>query len=248
MKALKYLIEHTAKTLFISFLFLVAEPYLSFSQKPDLRFKRISVLEGLSHSYVKTITQDHQGYMWFGTVDGLNKYDGYSITVYKHSPEDKTSIANSDVLRLLEDRDKHLWIVTNTSVDLYERDKDIFIHCKGAPKFIDKVYEDSKQNIYVVAVDHIYLLNKEAREFKLWKSLPDSTLISSVHIDTKQNLWVSGFSGELYLYDKVSQKFNLETKLEGIDEIYEDNKGNFWIQSIASGLMLYNRESKSIIV
>jgi signal transduction histidine kinase/ligand-binding sensor domain-containing protein/DNA-binding response OmpR family regulator len=247
VKALKYLMGFTARMSFMLLLFLVAEPYLSLCQKPDLRFKRISVLEGLSHSFVKTITQDHQGFMWFGTQDGLNKYDGYSITVYKHIPEDKTSIGNSDVLRLLEDKDKHLWIVTNSSVDLYERDKDTFLPCKGVPKFIDHVYEDSKQNIYVAAIDRIYLLDKEAREFKLWKSIPDSTRISSMHIDKEQNLWVAAFSGELYLYDKAGHKFNREIKFDEINEIYEDNKGNFWIRSIANGLILYNRANKSII-
>ncbi len=247
MKASQYLMKYTARPLFILLIFLVAQPYLSFSQKPDLRFKRISVLEGLSHSTVRAITQDHQGFMWFGTADGLNKYDGYSITVYKHSPEDKTSIGNSDVLWLLEDKAKHLWIVTHLSVDLYDRDKDIFMHCKGVPKYITKVYKDSKENIYVVATDRIYLLDKEAREFKLWKRLPQSSWISSMYIDEEQNVWVGDLSGELYLYDKASQKFNVEIKLEGIDEIYEDSKGNFWIRSIASGLMLYNRENKSII-
>jgi hypothetical protein len=56
------------------------------------RFERLSTEDGLSHSSVTCILQDHRGFMWFGTGDGLNKYDGYTFTVYRHDPEDPGSL------------------------------------------------------------------------------------------------------------------------------------------------------------
>lgn len=62
-------------------------PYLKYQLVKNLRFERISLEQGLSQSTVFCILQDSQGFMWFGTEDGLNKYDGYNFTIYKNNPE-----------------------------------------------------------------------------------------------------------------------------------------------------------------
>lgn len=237
---------HRIIKILVFFLFLVLQSHDLFSQRPDLRFKRISVMEGLSHGFVKAITQDYQGYMWFGTEDGLNKYDGYTITVYKHSPEDKTSISNSNINRLLEDKNKNLWIVTNSGVNLYRRDKDNFIRCKGTPQRIEDIFEDPRQNIYIISENNIFLYDKSVNEFKVWKKLPVENDISYILEDKNQNLWVSTFTGELFLLDKISQKFELQLKTDEINSMHLDVDNNFWLRSITGGIMLYDVENKRI--
>lgn len=234
------------KLIFFILSFAIGAPYVGFTQRPDLRFKRISVPEGLSHSHVKTIAQDYQGYMWFGTVVGLNKYDGYSITVYKHSPEDSSSINSSNIIQLLEDKNKNLWIWTDRGIDLYQRDKDNFIHCKGSPELIQTFYIDPQQNVYVASEGDIYIYDKKLKEFKYWKSLPIQTQISSVYKDKIGNLWASTFVGHLFLFDTVGQKFIEQLKVADIHGTYEDGNKNFWLRSLTGGLMLYDRERKSI--
>lgn len=59
-----------------------------------LRFEYLTVEDGLSNSAVMFIMQDSQGFMWFGTQDGLNKYDGYTVTVYRHTPDNPNSLSN----------------------------------------------------------------------------------------------------------------------------------------------------------
>jgi hypothetical protein len=73
---------------------------------PDqgLRFERISVRHGLSHSTVNCILQDSKGFMWLGTSDGLNKYDGYSSTVYKHEPNDPHGLSHNEIRSLHQDK------------------------------------------------------------------------------------------------------------------------------------------------
>jgi hypothetical protein len=88
---------------------VAAPPQAVFASPPPdqasaTRFERITVEDGLSQNAVLTIAQDRRGFMWFGTEDGLNKYDGYQFTVYKHDPEDPDSLSSSDVRVIYEDR------------------------------------------------------------------------------------------------------------------------------------------------
>ena len=90
----------------ICLLFLCIGVNCVFSEVPEqINFSYISINEGLSQSTVFSIDQDQRGNMWFATYDGVNKYDGYSFTVYQHNEEDPNSIAN-DISRIVKtDRD-----------------------------------------------------------------------------------------------------------------------------------------------
>ena len=92
--------------------FILFFPLILLSNNPNLKFERISVEQGLSQETVPTIIQDYQGYMWFGTRNGLCKYDGYKFTVYQHDPTDTTSIGSNIIETLFEDRTGTLWIGT----------------------------------------------------------------------------------------------------------------------------------------
>jgi len=78
-----------------------------------LRFDRLSVEKGLSQSTVYAIIQDHRGFMWFGTQNGLNRFDGYEVEVYRHNAEDSASLASSYVYALFEDTKQRLWVGTS---------------------------------------------------------------------------------------------------------------------------------------
>ena len=94
---------------------------------PDISFERISLEHGLSQTSVYAITQDHQGFMWFGTQDGLNKYDGYTFTVYRNDPWDSTSLSNNYVRRVMVDRAGYIWVGTRGGVNRLDPRTGIFI-------------------------------------------------------------------------------------------------------------------------
>lgn len=100
-----------------------------FSQLKNIRFDRLTTEDGLSQSQVNTITQDFQGFMWFGTVDGLNRYDGYNFKVYKPEVENHEGFQSNFILSLYEDKNKTLWVGTRGGLNYYDRDNDKFIHC-----------------------------------------------------------------------------------------------------------------------
>src|SRR5215213_4657375 len=99
------------------------------AQYQDIRFKHLSVEDGISQSTIHCILEDKYGYIWFGTQDGLNKYDGYAFTVYRHNPKDASSLRTSSIQVLYEDRKGNLWIGTNSGgLSLYDRNADSFVH------------------------------------------------------------------------------------------------------------------------
>src|SRR5687767_5235177 len=95
----------------------------------EIRFAHISSKQGLSQALVNCILKDSKGFMWFATQDGLNKYDGYSMTVFRHDPDDANSISINDINTLYEDDHGVIWIGTNGGgVDAYNPKIHKFTH------------------------------------------------------------------------------------------------------------------------
>ena len=86
----------------------------SFPSSYGVHFDRLTTEDGLSQNTVTSILQYSRGFMWFGTEDGLNKYDGHTFTVYRHDPDDPHSLRDDSIMTLYEDRDGVLWIGTLT--------------------------------------------------------------------------------------------------------------------------------------
>ncbi|MFW5972965.1 MAG: ligand-binding sensor domain-containing protein, partial [Bacteroidota bacterium] len=84
------------------------------------RFDRLSMDDGLSSDDVFAVLQNREGFMWFGTKDGLNRFDGYSFRVYRFDLDVPTSISHNDVRTMLEDRDGSLWIATSGGLDRFD--------------------------------------------------------------------------------------------------------------------------------
>lgn len=88
--------------------------------------EKIKYPKNLSQNQVNCILQDHKGYLWIGTKDGLNRYDGYQIIVYSHDPFDTTSLSNNFVTAVLEDSQQRIWVGTLQGLNLLDRTKNVF--------------------------------------------------------------------------------------------------------------------------
>jgi ligand-binding sensor domain-containing protein len=110
-------------------------PAFLLAQNParGIKFERLGMEQGLSQSTVICILQDHQGFMWFGKQDGLNKYDGYGFTVYKQDIFDSTSLSQDLVCAIHEDHTGTLWIGTGRWLNKFDREKGQFIHYTQTP-------------------------------------------------------------------------------------------------------------------
>src|SRR3989304_6737604 len=118
---------HTLKKYLILIINIIYFQYFN-AQSFSLKFDHLTAPKGLSSNNVICIIKDSRGFMWFGTDNGLNKYDGYNFTVYKVDPNNENSISHSKVLAIVEDRNSNIWIGTERGgLNLYERDNDRFM-------------------------------------------------------------------------------------------------------------------------
>ena len=100
-----------------------------------IRFERLSAEHGLSQSTVMSVLQDSKGFMWFGTEAGLNRYDGRTVTVYRHDVHDQSSLPSDFVWRMAEDAAGDLWVATEGGgVARWERASDRFVRYPVDPK------------------------------------------------------------------------------------------------------------------
>ena len=134
-----------------------SEPVTVSSPVQPIKFDRISLEQGLSQSTINCILQDRYGFMWFGTQDGLNRYDGYNFTVYRHVADDPNSLSANYVWSLYEDKDGALWIATDGGgLDRFDRDTGKFAHYQAGStpdtlttNFIRVVYQDRAGMLWV---------------------------------------------------------------------------------------------------
>lgn len=239
---------------------------LAHSQRNSISFENISTGQGLSQSTVTCIFQDSRGFMWFGTRDGLNKYDGYKFTIYKEDPEKEGSLSNSNVFDILEDEKGNIWVATwGGGLNVYDRTKGFFRSFRHNENDSTSISNDA---LHCLAIDGDDLwigtnigLNKfnvKTETFTRYLNNPDdSTSLSnnkmeSILLDSKGNIWV-GTIGGLNLYNKESDNFIRFTHQPGVAtslsndrvfSLFEDSKENLWVGTYGGGLNKLNKNTK----
>src|SRR5438067_5233912 len=105
------------KRFLIAVLLLVS--VVSDLKSQDLQIKYLGIENGLSNNTVTSIFQDHNGFMWFGTYDGLNRYDGYEYTVFRNVIGDSNSIPSNNINSISEDASHNIWVGGQKEVSIY---------------------------------------------------------------------------------------------------------------------------------
>ncbi len=232
----------------------------TYARRPQIEFTHLKAQDGLSQSWVKSICQDKYGFMWFGTNEGLNKYDGYSFTVYKNNPEDKNSISNNAIESIYEDKSGNLWVGTENGLNLYDRENDRFIYnTKLSRKRIADFLELEDGSIFMTSRNSgLFLYNPE--NDSIISFLPEETNpdrissddLTSILMDSSGNIWI-GSSDGLNLLDTLTYKFTHFKNNENdrnsiahsnIQALCLDSKNRIWVGT-QSGLSLlkYNKDA-----
>ena len=113
-----------------------------------LNFTQLSTLKGLSNSNVFSITQDHQGFIWFATSDGLNRFDGNNFLTYRHNTSDEHSIADNYIRKIFIDQQNSLWVGTQNGLSRYNRELDNFDNFFNNPSDQDSLRDNVIWDIY----------------------------------------------------------------------------------------------------
>ncbi|MBN1951357.1 MAG: hypothetical protein JW801_09135, partial [Bacteroidales bacterium] len=215
----------------------------------DLQFTHLTTRNGLSDNVVFCIYQDHKGFMWFGTNDGLNVYDGYEFTLYKYSSVDKNSLSGNSVFGIHEDQKGNIWIAGSSGVDIYESATRSFRHIPFFEEGISDQYEsytraimeDNQGNVVIANTNGIFRYDVVRGGFvRHLKNLGDIGVfdqagIRSMLVDKENRIWVGMIGTGLYGYDLngdsliVKPSDALASMIpKGIWALAEDEEGNIW--------------------
>jgi signal transduction histidine kinase/ligand-binding sensor domain-containing protein len=213
------------------------------SQPPlNLRFERIGIEDGLSHSAVWHILQDSEGYMWFGTQDGLNRYDGHSFTVYRHDPNDPQSLRDDNIASIYEDRSGVLWIGTPQGwLEEYDREQDRFTPY-DIGSWITSVYRDRSGVLWIGAREGLYRFDREAEQATLITS--ERGWVEVVYEDRAGQLWFGTEDGWFSTLDRSSGQFTDYTIAAAPTSILEDHTGTLWVGTYCGGLARFDPQTK----
>ncbi len=232
------------------------------------KFVHLSTVDGLSQSSAITITQDRLGQIWIGTRDGLNKYDGSEITVFRNIPGDSTSICSNDILSIQEDTDGYIWIGTYNGLNRYDPRKNTFksyVHSLQEGSISDNTIWDitlSKNGeLWIGSSNGLMLYDKINDRFITLKNNPtdpnslSNNYILSIFEDSKQQLWIGTANGLNKQESRNGTHFTFSrffksTHQNGlsdshIKDIVEDKDGVMWIGTKYGGLNYYSTTEKT---
>lgn len=226
-------------------------------------FKNLSIRNGLSQNTVNAILQDRKGFMWLGTKDGLNRYDGLSFRKFKHDAANPRSIGNSFITSLYEDFNGNIWVGTDAGVYIYYPEKEAFeeFDCQSLEKTriersVSMIAGDKQGRVWI-AVEAQGMFCYDARQ-KLLRNYPLSEISSNIKcftFDSDGTLWL-GFYGDGLYYSKD----NLATvhpygspedgkrEFEGgvITKIVQGNYNCLYIGSVKEGVSELNLTSGQV--
>ena len=261
--------ELTIKLLNILFVAAIIFSTL-YAQPTNLKLDKIGLEQGLSQLTVYAITQDAQGFMWFGTDDGLNRYDGYSIKVFKHNPNNSNSVTDNSIVALLNDSNGDLWIGSRRGgVDRYDITRNKFYHYKHisadsttiSDNSVSTLFKDSHGNIWVGTRKGLNRYNYSDNTFTRFNLEPkdsfnmDAISVTAICEDISKTLWIGTSIGlfkinSSYLNKKKAEVENnyLESTelLSGlyVRTVYIDHSGVLWAGTFGKGLYRYRSEIK----
>ena len=236
----------------------------AFGQDPTV-FRHLLKKDGLSQSSVFSITQDADGFMWFGTRDGLNKYDGYQFTVYRQSPLQSGSLVSNDVRVLYIDPvDSSLWAGTLDGLSHYDTQVDTFQNFSTehglSSSSIRSILRDMEGRLWVATANglNLFLPQENRFEFVPIDPLPGETVEVNAMVEDKMGDFWLGTSVGLFLLqiddkDQISWKAILQAEQSQfplmdyrVKVLMLDQEQKLWIGTETGGLYLWNQENKKL--
>jgi signal transduction histidine kinase/ligand-binding sensor domain-containing protein/AraC-like DNA-binding protein len=223
----------------------------------------LGIEQGLSNNSVRCIYQDHYGFMWFGTYDGLSRYDGYEFTVFRNKLNDSTSLPHNYIYAINEDRDNNVWVGTGQGVGIYNNLTAKFLPAYFRPygttrtvriSFnITAIKTDSLGNLFIGSNGWGLHVKRAGTKVALQVPYRNGTGISTgynvqaVTIDEKQRVWLFIHEVGLCLYDKeAGQIVPVSNAVKAANCLEADQAGNLWLGT-SKGLFRYSIAAASFV-
>ena len=226
---------------------------LSYAQSKNLIFNNINIEQGISQSTIEAIFQDSEGYIWLGTNDGLNRYNGYEFKIYNYE-EYQNSISHNGITDITEDKYGNIWVNTVSGVNKINKKTE---KISNYTEINGKIKEDSTteiivtkdNNILVGTYEGLNIYNAKEDRFDVILEEKDgilSSCIYSIDEDINGNIWIGTELG----LNKLSKDFKVLETYPSESEIYnifcDDENGFVWAGSDSSGLLKIDKNTKEV--
>ena len=228
-------------------------PSRAAAQAPTLRFTHVSDQQGLSNSTIESIFQDSRGFIWAGTRDGLNRYDGNEMLVFRNDPVDSTSLTDNYIRCIYEDRSHQLWVGTINGLNRLNPEKNNFIRFKHraggenhslSNNMVTSIAEDTEGRLWIGTFGGG--LNRWDPASQSFIHFAAPAPINIIYPDRAGHLWVGGQSS-LDLFHPKEGKWThyqntMATNASGntITAIQADRQGNLWLGTEDDGIFLFD--------
>ncbi len=236
---------------------------IDWNQK-SIAFEHLSIEYGLSQSVVNAILQDQIGFMWFGTQDGLNRYDGNEMIVFKHNPDQPGSICDNYIQALYEDQQGILWIGTfGGGLNRYDQQTEQFSCYLPDPEDPLSINHPTVSSI-AQAQDGTFWLgtnggglshfDPHAETFTAYQHDPDDPtsisddVVLQVVIDQHGKIWVGTLNGGLNRFDPLTGEFDSIDLFDIIQVLKLDSKGRLWVGSFSQGLAWIDTQTQETLI
>jgi signal transduction histidine kinase/ligand-binding sensor domain-containing protein/DNA-binding response OmpR family regulator len=216
----------------VSVLFLSTGSNDLLAQEIKMHVKQYSISEGLSHSVVNDITQDANGFIWIGTDDGLNRFDGKEFKIYRSNHNDDHVLNSSNVTEVFIDSKDRMWVGTSNGLNLYNPDCDCFYSVLDY-QFIHSIAEDKSGNIYTGSEGGIRIIEHESNQpaaFTTGHGLPSNS-VQFIFRDRKGNILLYD-DRHLMKYDHTVAELHVIHYTESSQSIVgleQDIQGFLWL-------------------
>lgn len=207
-------------------------------------FRHYQVENGLSNNSVFCTAQDRDGFLWVGTKDGLNRFDGYQFKTYRHDPAKPGSLGNDLVYVIHRDPANHLWVGTNSGVYLYIPQTETFRIIEGTAHLrINDLASDNNGNLWIISLRRTYRYDITAKKLSAFgnKAAFDATSVSKMR---DGSIWLTTLQGTIEEYEPGQKRFKSH------DVMDESNpKENSWATKtldMGSGRILIGTANQGI--
>ena len=237
----------------------------------DIKFDHITINEGLSNNKVVDIYQDKEGFMWFGTEDGLNRYDGFEFQSYRYHAKLNSGISHNNIKCISDDHKGDIWIGTQggglNKFDKITENFTHYMHEEGDSNTIINdeilaIFEDRAGNIWVgTDGGGLQLFDRDSESFINFNNDKASNTIGSVDAilticeDHAENLWIGTWGGGLYKFDKSNKAFTHfpypingdSLQIYHVWAIKEDHYGILWIGTFGNQFRRFDPKTERYI-
>lgn len=246
-----------------------------YAQPVRLQFEPIGIEGDVSLSIVHSIIESKDGFIWFGSVDGLARYDGYSLKLFANSEDDTNSLSSNAIRSIIEDRNGFIWAGTQEGgLNKFDQKTQRFKRYYGSRDTLHgftgtsawKILEDSEGNLWIGTWNHGLFRTKstkslqENERFTCYKNIPSQKnslshdIVREIYEDSHGTIWIGTQGGGLNRYNKKTDNFTIyqhsphnkkSLSNNSVYCVFEDSENRLWVGTSGGGLNLYNAATET---